>query len=124
MILKISAYVLSCMVCVLPFMMNQLTSPMDLFLLQSAFIFFPLCTVPAVPIFVTHFPVYRRFTCNSFIFALSRVLGYVITSFGIVYLTESLGSYGLWFIMVPSCLSFLWGVRHFEVLERKFETSS
>jgi MHS family proline/betaine transporter-like MFS transporter len=124
LILKIRAYVLFSFVCFVPFVMNQLTSPIELFFLQSAFIFFPLCVVPAVPIFVKHFPVYRRFTCNSFIFASSRVLGYVITSFGIVYLTETFGSYGLWIMMIPSCLSFLWGVHHFEKLERQFETPS
>ena len=43
---------------------------------------------------------------------------YIITSFGLVYLTESFGHYGLWFITVPIAAGFLWGVNHFVKLEK------
>ena len=42
---------------------------------------------------------------------------YIVTSFGLVYLTRWFGHYGLWTIIFPVTLSFLWGVRHFEKLE-------
>lgn len=89
-IVKFRAYVLFSMVLTIPFVLDHvIRTPSDLLILQCLCIFFPLCGVPAIPIFVTHFHVYRRFTCNTFAVALSRVFGYVMTSFGIVYLTES-----------------------------------
>jgi MFS family permease len=121
-ILKIKTYILCFLILALPFIMNNLTSPFHLFLVQSLFIFFSLTNVPAVPIFLIHFPVYNRFTYDSFIYALSRALMYIVTSFGIVYLTDFFGYMGLWFIMIPTTIAFLWGVNHFEKLEKQFET--
>ena len=43
----------------------------------------------------------------------------MITSFGLVYLTESFGHFGLWFIMIPACIGYIWGVQHFDKLERE-----
>ncbi len=51
------------------------------------------------------------------LYAVSRALMYTITSFGLVYLVELLGTYGLWLITVPVSIGFLWGVKHFEKLE-------
>ena len=44
---------------------------------------------------------------------------YVITSLGLVYITEWFGHYGLWLIMVPVSIGFLWGVNHFIKLEKE-----
>ena len=41
-----------------------------------------------------------------------------MTSFNLVYLTELLSYYGLWLIMIPVILGHLWGVNHFEKLEK------
>ena len=42
---------------------------------------------------------------------------YVVTSFGLVYLTDFFGYYGIWVVMFPVSIGFLWGVSHFEKLE-------
>ncbi len=85
---------------------------------------FALGTIPAIPIFFKHFPTHKRFTYSSVIYALSRAFMYVFTSFGLVYLTELLGFYGLWIIALPVAAGFIWGVGHFEKLEdvQKVET--
>ena len=85
---------------------------------------FALGTIPAIPIFFKHFPTHKRFTYSSVIYALSRAFMYVFTSFGLVYLTELLGFYGLWIIALPVAAGFIWGVSHFEKLEdvQKVET--
>lgn len=44
---------------------------------------------------------------------------YIVTSFGMIYLGEAFGNYGLLFIMVPIILGFYWGVCHFERLEKE-----
>ena len=63
--------------------------------------------------FISRFPVFKRFTAVSFIYALTRALMYIITSFGLVYLTEWYGHYGLWIITVPVSVGFLWGCKSF-----------
>jgi hypothetical protein len=72
---------------------------------------------PANGIFIKHIPVLKRMTAASFIYALSRALMHIITSFGLVYLTEGLGYYGIWVVIFPVTVGYIWGIRHFEILE-------
>ncbi|WP_052046294.1 MFS transporter [Candidatus Paracaedibacter symbiosus] len=88
-----------------------------IFFIQFLSIIFTLTGVPAIPILIKHFPVLRRFTYTSLIYALSRAVIYVITSFGLVYFTEWFGHLGACFILLPITGGFLWGVHHFEKLE-------
>lgn len=90
-----------------------------IFMLQAIILLSSLDGPPADSIFISHFSVLRRFTSISFIYALTRALMYVITSFGLVYLTEWFGHYGLWFIILPVATGYLWGVNHFKKLEQK-----
>ena len=94
-----------------------MTAAWQLMAIQSFVILFAMTAAPAMPIFIKRFPVFKRFTYTSFIYALTRALMYVVTSFGLVYLTDLLGHKGLWVILVPCSVGFIWGVRHFEVLE-------
>jgi MHS family proline/betaine transporter-like MFS transporter len=119
-ILKIRAILSSAVLFIMPLL--PLTNIYALTSVQVLLTIFALGTLPAIPIFFKHFPVYRRFTYSSVLYAFSRAFMYVITSFGLVYLTKILGYYGLWLIMIPVSISFLWGVNHFEKLE-KMETA-
>jgi MFS transporter, MHS family, proline/betaine transporter len=118
-IVKMRSFVFYFLVLVLPFLINNCKSSSDIFLLQSLIVIFGLIDVPAVPIFIIYFPVFRRFTCESFIYALSRAVVYIITSFSLVYLTNAFSHYGLWFIMLPISLMFIFGLNHFENLEKE-----
>lgn len=120
-IVKFRSFIFYILLIFLPFLMNNAQSPHDIFLVQSAIVIFGLIDVPAVPVFIIYFPVFRRFTCETFAYALSRAVVYIITSFGLVYLTNAFGHWGIWFIMIPISLSFLWGVSYFEKLEKQFE---
>ena len=73
--------------------------------------------VPGYSLFLKHIPILKRFTTASFVYASSRALTYVVTSFSLVFLTDCFGYYGLWIIMIPVNVGFLWGVRYFEKLE-------
>ena len=42
---------------------------------------------------------------------------YVLNSFGLLYLLDVFGNYGLWVVAAPMTMGFLWGVNHFEKLE-------
>lgn len=103
----------------MPFLINNTTAPIQLFLIQASILFLSLGSIPAEAIFYYHLPIYRRFTFASFLYALSRALMYIITSLGLVYLTYHFGYYGIWLITMPITLAHLAGVFHFENLERK-----
>ena len=90
-----------------------------IFLAQCSIITFHLAHSPAPSIIIKHFPIFKRFTTTSFIYALTRALMYIITSFGLVYFTEWFGHYGLWIIMLPVTIGFIKGVDHFTKLEQE-----
>ena len=50
-------------------------------------------------------------------YALARSFMYVICAFGLVYLTEWIGPWGVWIIGFPATVAFFWSIRHFEKLE-------
>lgn len=106
------------------FLSSYSTTPFFLFLIQSFCAIFGPMMHPAPAVFLIHFPIFKRFTAVSFIYALSRSLVYVVTSFGLVYLGTWLGTWGICFILLFTTIGFLWGVLHFEKLERNFETPS
>ena len=49
----------------------------------------------------------------------TRALIYIVTSFGLVYLTEMFGHYGLWILVMPLSTAYLWGVYYFIKLEKE-----
>jgi MHS family proline/betaine transporter-like MFS transporter len=101
----------------LPFLILNLDSAFHVFMLQAMIFLLTLDSVPAEAVFIYYLPIYKRFTLASFLFALSRALMYVITTFGMVFLGSYFGPYGLWFITIPMTFAYLYGVRHFEKLE-------
>ena len=105
----------------LPFFIENLTSPFLLFLMQSLLLLVLLGDVPAAAVLLNRFPVLRRFTSASLLFASGQALMNVITSFGLFYLGGRLGAYGLWIITLPVTIAFLYGVYHFEWLDREHE---
>jgi hypothetical protein len=117
-ILRYKAYAILPFFILSPYLLSIISSGWQLFVIQSYVMFFAMTAAPAMPIFIKIFPVFRRFTYTSFIYALTRALMYVITSFGLVYLTEYFHHWGVALMMVPSGLAFLWGVFYFEKKEQ------
>ena len=101
-----------------PMLLNNVNSSIELFFIQLLAI--SLRYNPAAAVLLVYFPVFKRFTYSSFLYALSRVLIYIGTSFGMVYLTEFFGYYGLWIIVIPAVIGFAWGLRHFMKLEKLY----
>jgi hypothetical protein len=114
-ILKIRGVFSAVILFVMP--MLPLTDIYYLTTLQILLSIFALGTLPAIPILFKHFPIHKRFTYSSMLYSLSRAFMYVVTSFGLVYLTDFFGYYGIWVVMFPVSIGFLWGVSHFEKLE-------
>lgn len=115
--IKILAYLSVPLTLSLPWLIPQCTTPTHFFLLQTSLLIFSLCSTPSEAILLKAIPVLKRFTAASFLYALSRALIYIITSFSLVYLTCYFGTFGLLIIMLPLTLGFLWSVNHFETLE-------
>jgi MHS family proline/betaine transporter-like MFS transporter len=105
----------------IPFLLINLTNPIQLFLIQVLILIFPLDDVPASAVYMSHFPLYRRFTYATLLFSIARASVYVITAVGVIYLEAYFGSFGLWFITLPAVFGYLCSMRHFEGLERKFK---
>ncbi|MEI8295627.1 MAG: MFS transporter [Alphaproteobacteria bacterium] len=103
----------------MPLMMIFINSTTGLFLLQASILIFSLGALPANAVLFYHFPISRRFTYATFLYALTRTAMYIMTSFGLVYLGNYWGHFGLWCITLPIAVAYLYGVNHFEYLERK-----
>ncbi len=116
-ILKFKTLLYLPFVCLFPFLLSNSPTPSTIFFIQVIGAMIGLGGVPAVAILVAHFPVFKRFTYISFMYAISRSLMAVVTSFGLVYLTEFMGAWGLYCILIPVSLCFLWGVCHYSRLE-------
>ena len=101
-----------------PYLLSQVSSPFYMLVIQSFLCVCWLHIIPATPIFFKHFPVFKRFTYASLIYALSRGLMYFITSVGLVYLTEKFNHYGLLVIFIPLTIGFWYGFLHCEKKEK------
>lgn len=117
-ILRTTFYILVGFLCFSPLIMQNLTVN-SLMLIQLYFLIFAPGYFPATAIFYKHFPIFKRFTHTSFIFAISRAVMFIITSFGLAYLTQYFGYIGILMIMVPVTISYYLGLRHFEKLEKQ-----
>ena len=117
-ILRIRFFVFSIVFVGCVFVLNNTDSALTVFIIQSLVVFIACDASPNNSIFFKHFPVFKRFTYGAFIYAASRALVYVVTSFGFIYLTKYFGNLGVLFIIVPIILGFAFGLNHFIKLER------
>jgi len=117
-ILQVRLAIFSILILLVPYLLSHITTTYHLFILQATLCLFCADPSPAAGVFYVHFPVFKRFTYTSFLYALSRALVYIITSFGLVYLTEKFSYWGILFIIIPMVISFTFGVEHFKNLEK------
>ncbi|MCC8483355.1 MAG: MFS transporter [Rickettsia endosymbiont of Labidopullus appendiculatus] len=116
--MKIILIICSIFIIFCPYLLNHVNAPHQLFLMQFIILLCE-CLAPVLPICYKSFPIFKRFTCTSMTFAISRALMFVVTSFGFVYLYDHFGHWGLWFIMLPAIISFVYGFFHFEKLAKE-----
>jgi len=107
-----------------PYLLQNVHTPFQVLLIQSFFIIFRPDAFPAVPIYIKHFPIFKRFTYTSWLFALSRATMHIVTSFGMVFLVKYFGNTGILIIIIPVSLGFLFGLNHFEKLEKESREDS
>ncbi|WP_341748910.1 MFS transporter [Candidatus Tisiphia endosymbiont of Sialis lutaria] len=102
----------------LPYLLTNIPSPFYLLLLQFFIVIFGPRVFPATPIFYKQFPVFKRFRCVSISFAVVRAIMFIVTSFGLVYLIEHFGNWGIVILFVPFLVAYGFGLRHFAMLEK------
>jgi MHS family proline/betaine transporter-like MFS transporter len=117
-ILKIKLFISLAIIIGYPYWLNNLSTDLQVLLLQCCIILFAADASPATSVFYKYFPVLKRFTYISFTYALSRAVIYVIASFGLVYLTKYLGSWGSLILIIPVFAGYMFGLQHFEKLEK------
>ena len=115
---KITGFLFIGVICFIPFILNGDFNNYHIFLIQSLLVC-SLMKGPSDAILIKHFPVFKRFTAVTFGYALAAALMYIITSFGLVYLTDWLDSYGIWVIAFPLFVFWLKAIYHYEDLEKK-----
>jgi len=119
-ILKIILVIYSIFILSAPYLLEHwVDTPSKLLIIQLLAGMFGLGIIPAAPILYKHFPIFKRFTYTSFLYALSRIVMYGVTSVGLVYLTKHFNHYGLLIIMIPVIIAYTLGLCHFEDLEKK-----
>lgn len=118
-ILRVKLAIFSISVLFVPYFLQNVTLPIHLFLLQSFIVLFAVDSSPAAAIFYKYFPVLKRFTYAGFMYASSRAIIYIITSFGLVYLVEKYNNWGILVIMVPVVAGFSFALSHFIKLEEE-----
>jgi hypothetical protein len=106
-------------ICIVPWLLSSAESATTIFVIQVFGVVFGNSTIPAKAIFLMHFPIFKRFRYASFITAMSHILLYIITSFGLVYAVSYFGNYGILFISLPATICFLLGILYFIKLEKE-----
>ena len=114
-ILKFIPFIFFIVFC--PLLLSNVTSYIEIFIIQLFTVSFGYIGMPAMPVFYKMLPIFKRFTYAAFAYALSRAVIYIITAFGIAFLTNSLGYTGLTIIMFPIGMAYYWGISYFENLE-------
>lgn len=118
-ILKIKLILSSVILLLFPFLLNSTQNGSGILLIQCLVIFFACDSAPANSVFFRYFAVLKRFTYTTVIYAISRALVYIITSLGLIYLTNYFGHYGVLFIIIPTIIGFAFGLSHFIKLEKE-----
>lgn len=117
-ILKVKAIVFLPFALFSPYIFAKVSSPYHVFLIQTFLVFNTLCINPANPIFFSYFPIFKRFTCVIFIYAISRVFMHIVTSFGMIFCEKYFGNWGFMIILLPTAIAYGLGVSYFIRLEK------
>ncbi|WP_425360519.1 MULTISPECIES: MFS transporter [unclassified Candidatus Tisiphia] len=102
-----------------PYFLDKVSTPIHLLIIQILIILFAPDSSPASAIFYKYFPVFKRFTCSSVVYALAHATISIVTSFGFIYCTKYMGQLGILCIMLPIVISYGFGVFYFARLENR-----
>lgn len=116
---KIRLIIVTSFVLFLPFFLDNLTTTLEVMLIQIFLEFFIPTTSAGASIIFSYFPVAKRFRSIALTFSIGRAFVYVITSFGIIYLIDYYGNYGILIVALPFLFLNYIGLNYFIKLEKK-----
>lgn len=116
-IINVQSTIFTIYILCLPFVLPNVTTGLQMFVMQSAVMLFGFDTVGATPIYYKSFPVLYRFRYCAMIYAVGRAFANVATSFGVVILVQWWGVFGIQIAMATFGVMFLLGVHHFKKRE-------
>lgn len=122
-ILKVQLVLSSILVLALPYLLNNVSEPYHLITIQYLVIIFAIHGMPAFPVFYQYIPVLKRFKTAGSQYAWGRAAMFGITSFGLVYLTDWFGNWGLFSLFVVTLLCYTIALNYFLNLEKKTNSS-
>jgi len=120
-VLKVKLIIFSVFATISSILLGKISNPLELLYFQLFFAIFAPTGFPGFAVFCTKFPVFKRFLCTSFTFAVSRAVMYAIVSFGIVYLVEYFNHNGLLFLIIPILIGYAYGLFYFIRLDKVSE---
>jgi len=88
-------------------------TPLMIFVFQIFTMCFCPHTLPAEPIIFKYFPLFKRFRVVSITFALGSAFIYAISSFGVEVIVNISNFIGLYVLIIPLCITYLWGLNNF-----------
>jgi len=108
-------FIMSC-----PFLLNSVSTPIHLAMIQWGIMIFSIHGLPAAPIFYKHIPILKRFQYTGLAYALGRAVMFAITTYSLVWLIEWYGNIGLLIIVIPSLTAYSFSLFYFDRLEQEW----
>lgn len=120
-ILKVILWIFTVGMIFLPYLLNNCSSPLMLFMIQTFIIIFTIDVAPGTAIFYTFLPILKRFTYAGLAFSISRAIINIIISLGCIYATNKFGYYGLMLIIFPIVAGYAFAIYYFCDLNKAIE---
>ncbi len=99
-------------------LLDAMDSPIQIMVFQMCIAMFKITSFPAMSVFFKHFPTLHRFKCSSMVYAMSRTVMSVITTFGMIYLVRDYGYPGICIILFPILIGYAIALNYFQKLEK------
>lgn len=118
-ILKVQLLISLMLVLSLPYLLNNISEPYHLIAIQYLFIIFAIHGMPAFAIFYKHVPILTRFTKTGLSYSIGRALMFGGTAFGLIYLVEWFGNWGIFYLFAVTLFSYTIALFYFVKLEKE-----
>lgn len=118
-ILKVQLLISSILVLISFIALNSITESYHLSIIQYAILLGSIHGAPAFPIFYKHIPVLKRFTSAGFQYSLGRAGMFGVTAFGLIYLVEWWGNWGIFGLFAVTLFAYTIALFYFDKLEKE-----
>ena len=118
-ILKVQLALSSIVLLALPYLLNNVSEPCHLIIIQYLVIIFAIHGMPAFPIFYKYIPILQRFKTAGSQYAWGRAVMFGITSLGLIYLTDWFGNWGLFGLFAVTLICYTIALFYFDKLEKQ-----